>query len=574
MTISTKRNYARAAALTAPYQHGDPATDAAHKEHSHSCGACAAMQAAAELGRTLPRATLKPGTEMAEVYGRGRFHVPEPAPPRRKQEGEGPYRRLVLRGATLIDGTGAPPMGPVDIVIEGGRITQVCSVGVPKMPIAPERRPAPGDREIDCTGAYVLPGFIDSHSHISFPRRKSHGVPQPAEYVYKLWLAHGITSVRETGSINGLEWTLSERDRSAAHEIVAPHIHPYVLFPLKDIYEVAAKDAPAWVRAVKEMGAEGIKYLNATPETMATVLAEAKRVGLPTACHHSQLSVNRMNALQSARLGLTSIEHWYGLPEALFESRTIQDYPAGYNYNDEQHRFGEAGKLWCQAAEPGSVKWRAVIDELISLDTTLVPTFSVYEAMRDEMRARRADWLDEYTWPSMKKFFQPHRESLGSAFFDWTTADEIAWKENFRRWMSFVRDFVHQGGRLCAGSDAGFMYSIYGFAFIRELELLQEAGLNPLEIIRIATLNGARLLGRASETGSVEPGKKADLLITFENPLNNFKTLYGSGAMRLNDELGRQERVQGLRWTIKDGIVFDVVRLLAEIRDMCVAASS
>jgi hypothetical protein len=184
------------------------------------------------------------------------------------------------------------------------------------------------------------------------------------------------------------------------------------------------------------------------------------------------------------------------------------------------------------------------------------------------MRARRADWHDEYTWPTLWRFFQPSRAAHGSYWFYWTTHDEIAWKKNYRRWMQFLDDYKNHGGRVAAGSDAGFIYKVYGFALIRELELLQEAGFHPLEVVRAATLSGAELLGRQSEIGTVERGKKADLLVVSEDPLANFKVLYGTGAMRLDDETQRVERVGGVRWTIKDGIVFDAPSLLEDVREM------
>ena len=81
-----------------------------------------------------------------------------------------------------------------------------------------------------------------------------------------------------------------------------------------------------------------------------------------------------MNVLRTASLGLTSMEHWYGLPEALFEGRVIQDYPVDYNYMNEAHRFGEAGRLWKQAAPPFSDHWNMVMDSLLSMDFTIDPT--------------------------------------------------------------------------------------------------------------------------------------------------------------------------------------------------------
>ncbi|HEY0372192.1 MAG TPA: amidohydrolase, partial [Thermoanaerobaculia bacterium] len=149
---------------------------------------------------------------------------PQPpyAPDRRPDEGDGPFKRLIIRGATVIDGTGAPPVGPMDIVIEGNRIAEVRGVGYPKVEIDPERRPKDATKEIDGSRMYVLPGFVDMHGH---PGGTEQGTT--AEYVFKLWLAHGITTVRDPGSGNGLEWTIHERDRSARNEIVAPRLIPY-----------------------------------------------------------------------------------------------------------------------------------------------------------------------------------------------------------------------------------------------------------------------------------------------------------------------------------------------------------
>src|SRR5213082_3950612 len=87
------------------------------------------------------------------------------APDRKAGEGEGPWTRLIIRGVTLVDGTGAPPIGPVDIVIEGNRIREIRSVGFPKVPIKAEDRPKNATREIDASNLYVLPGFVDMHGH-------------------------------------------------------------------------------------------------------------------------------------------------------------------------------------------------------------------------------------------------------------------------------------------------------------------------------------------------------------------------------------------------------------------------
>jgi len=486
--------------------------------------------------------------------------IPE-APPR--AEGEGPFPRLILRGVTLIDGTGAPPVGPVDIVIEKNRIAQVAVVGSPGRPVDPEDRPEakPGDHEMDLSGMYVLPGFVDMHGHIG---GKEQGTP--AEYVFKLWMGHGITTIRDPGSGNGIDWVLKAKAKSAANEITAPRIEAYVFFGQgRDDAFTTPEQARRWVDEMAAKGADGVKFFGYRPDIMKAAIEEAKAKGMRTACHHAQLDVARVNVLDSARWGLTSMEHWYGLPEALFTDRTVQDYPVDYNYADESHRFGQAGRLWQQAAPPHSERWNQVIDELIGLDFTIDPTLTIYEASRDLMRARRAEWHEEYTLPSLWEFYRPSRKAHGSYWFHWGTEDEVAWKENYRLWMEFLNEYKNRGGRVTTGSDSGYIYKLYGFDYIRELELLREAGFHPLEVIRSATLYGAQALGLADQIGSVEPGKLADLVVVEKNPLANLQVLYGTGAIEVNEK-NEVVRVGGVKYTIKDGIVYDAKKLLADVR--------
>jgi hypothetical protein len=487
-----------------------------------------------------------------------------PAAPE-KQEGEGPFDRLIIRGVTLINSTGAPPIGPIDIVVEKNIIKQVRSVGYPGAPVADKDRPkaGPNDKVMDCTGLYLLPGFVDMHGHIG---GQSQGTP--SEYVFKLWLAHGITTIRDPASGNGVKWTMEHKAKSADNRITAPRILCYPAFGSGwDKPITTPEEARQWVRENAKSGAEGIKFFGAAPEIFKAALDENKKLGLRSACHHAQLEVGRMNVLATAAAGLTTMEHWYGLPEALFDGQTLQDYPADYNYNNEQNRFEEAGRLWKQAARPGSERWNHVMNELLKLDFTLDPTFNIYDANRDLMRARQADWHKLYTLPSLWKFYAPSRISHGSYWFDWGTEQEIAWKENYRLWMQFVNEYKNRGGRVTAGSDSGFIYQLYGFGYIRELELLREAGFLPLEVIRAATLKGAEALGMADKIGSIEAGKLADMVILEENPLQNLKVLYGTGTIRLNDD-NEAVRVGGVKYTIKDGIVYDAKKLLADVKDI------
>ncbi len=486
-----------------------------------------------------------------------------PAPPR--AEGEGPWKRLILRGVILIDGTGAPPVGPVDIVVEGNRIRDIKSVGSPGVPINPGNRPVagPSDHVIDLSGHYVLPGFVDLHGHLGGREQGT-----PAEYVLKLWLAHGITTSSDPGSGNGLAFMVEHKKKSGQNLITAPRLLPYVFYGqgVQDPITTTA-GVRSFVQDVARQGADGIKFFGLRPDLMAAAIDESKKLGLRTTCHHAQLAVARLNVLDTARMGLTSMQHWYGLPEALFTDRTIQDYPRDYNYNDEQDRFSEAGRLWRQAAAPFSPRWNAVMDELLKLDFTLSPTFHAYETTRDFMRMSRAEWHEEYTLPSVWRFYLPSRTNHGSYFHYWTTEEEVEWRNNYRLWMTFVNEYKNRGGRVGIGTDSGYTFNLYGFSFVREMELFREAGFHPLEVIRSATLAGAQALGVADRVGSLEPGKLADMVVVKENPVANLKVLYGTGAVKLDAD-NRLARVGGVRYTIKDGIVYDAQKLLADVRRM------
>ena len=224
------------------------------------------------------------------------------APPR--AEGEGPWKRLILRGVTLIDGTGAPPFGPVDVVVERNRIGKVRTVGFPGVPIDADKRPKAeaGDKEIDLTGQYVLPGFIDMHGHIG-------GADQgtPAEYVFKLWMGHGITTVRDPGSGNGLAWTLEAQGQSERNEITAPRIFAYVFFGQGRRRRRSARPSRRGLggRAGRAARRDGLKLVGARPDICwPRPSTRRRRPGCGTACHHAQMDVARINVLDSARLGL------------------------------------------------------------------------------------------------------------------------------------------------------------------------------------------------------------------------------------------------------------------------------
>jgi imidazolonepropionase-like amidohydrolase len=491
-----------------------------------------------------------------------------PAPPRRPDEGRGPFKTLVIRGAILIDGTGAPPVGPVDIVIEQNRIQSVRSAGTPGLPLRPNRPPQNPDYEIDATGMYVLPGFISLHEHAG-------GAPKnpEAEYPYKLWLAHGVTTVRGV-PLAEHAFTVRERERSERNEIVAPRIVNYQRPGAGwDKGPVETPEAAReWVRWAAANGVEGLKLGAHRPEIMAALLDEARKHRLGSTAHLQQTGVAQMNALTAARLGLQTVTHFYGHFEALLKDYVVQPWPVDQINDDEQMRFGQVARLWDKIHPPGSPEWVAYLQEHVKLGTTFDPTMTAYAASRDLMRMRNADWHSRYTLPSLMDFYAPNRANHGSYWYYWTLEDEIAWRNFYQVWFRLLNDYKKMRGRVTASADAAFIYNTYGFGNIHELELLQEAGFHPLEVIQAATYNPAMTLaeaaGRPIDRGVVRAGLLADLIVVDQNPLKNLKVLYGTGALRLNDQTGKPEWIGGIKYTIKDGIVYDAKKLLADVAAM------
>lgn len=511
-------------------------------------------------GQAATQSPAVPATLVAE-----RRDDPAVAPARR--EGDGPFAKLIIRGATLIDGSGGPPRGPVDIVVEGNRITDIANVGTPGVPIDSSRRPKGAAREIDATGMYLMPGLVDLHVHQGTKQKAAE-----SEYYNKLWLGHGITTVRGV-PFASFDYSIKEKARSAKNEISAPR---FVVYQRPgsgwDQGPITSPEkAREWVRWIKQNGADGLKIGAERPDVMAALLDEARKQGLGTTAHLQQTGVAQMNADEATRLGLGTVTHFYGLFESMYDNHSIQPWPAEMNYNNEQDRFGQVARQW-RLVTPRGDKWNALLAKFKERDVTLDPTMVAYLTGRDLFHHMGAPWHQKYTLPTLWDYYAPSRVNHGSYWYYWTTQDEIEWRNFFRVWMMFLNDYKNMGGRVTASSDAGFIYNTPGFSTIQEMELLQEAGFHPLEVIRSATYHAAETLakptGKSIEVGYIGRGMLADMMIVDQNPIQNLKALYGNGALKLNDATGKPEQVGSVRWTIKDGIVYDARQLMADVAKM------
>lgn len=476
-------------------------------------------------------------------------------------------KRLVIRDAIVISGRGTPgsnrgmpPEGPVDIVIENGVITDM----IPMDPVnaagyGRSFKRATGDIVIDAKGKYVMPGLVEMHAHL--PPRGNELGPRGLDYAYRLYMGHGITAVRDAGDGAGTPFLVEQRKQIESGALVGPRLVLCQRWPLPlrhwDVGNTPEK-ARLMVRDFQKLGADCIKVSKSPghyPDVMEAIADEGKKLGMFTMV---DLKVSESDARVASNSGVKSIEHWYGIPDAALTGS--QNFPVDYNYWKELDRFRWAGMLWTEANR-NPERLSAVIDLMIKNGTNWDPTLSVYEDNRDWWRKIGLPTNASLAHPS-QVVVSPDSGTHGAFKTEWKTSDEIMWKRNFGIWMQWVKAFHERGGLLTAGSDDA---ASGGVSMIRELELMQEVGLHPIDVVKVATTNAYQALGWKDHCG-IRVGCKADLAVVNGNPLDNFKVMYGRGygfaGLMPPEQLWKQG---GVAWTIVGGTAFDAQGLLREV---------
>ena len=451
------------------------------------------------------------------------------------------HQDMLITNAMVVVGVGTPAEGPYDIHIKNGLIKTLKSSSKDS-DIRKEIT-----EQIDAKGGYVLPGFINMHAHSMYKRS---GIDMSQPYQHYLWLASGITTIRDLGS--DLEQTLKDKKQSAAHEIIAPRVFVY-----PGIWgNHTEKDLKDKMSDLLKKDIDGFKFGMMDKQTFHAASKIANKNNMPVANH---VGVEDMNAWDNIKAGTTTIEHWYGVPDAALHG--VQNFPSDMNYSNELHRFRYAGRLW---RESDPEKLTAVLKGMVEANVAWNPTLDIYEASRDLQRAVTAPWFQDYLHPGLEKFFKPDADSHGSFFWGWTTEDETYWKNNYQIWFKVLRQFADLGGTITTGEDGGYIYQLFGFGYLRELHLQQEAGFHPLEVIKHATVNSAKALGQGEKLGQIRVGYVADMVIVNGNPLADFSVLLPRNIKPITGD----ETTGGIVWTIKDGIPYHVPTMLKAVRDM------
>jgi imidazolonepropionase-like amidohydrolase len=401
---------------------------------------------------------------------------------------------VALVGATLIDGGGGPARPDAVIVVRGGKIEAVTSVGQFTLPRNTTR--------IDVRGKWIVPGLIDAHAHV-------------APWALPRYLAWGVTTVRD---VHGAKDTiLALRQRANLGGITSPRIYSAGAMidgrPTTYSDAIGVDDPSDARKAVDQLSVAGVDYLKVytriDPPLLKAIIDEANTFGLRVTGH-----LGLTDVVTAARLGIRGDEHMTGVPEAavgdpapLFSAH-YRDFWAGWTAFE---------RGW---AALDSAALARVASVLAAHKVFVIPTLVLHETfsrLDDTAVTQQAELAD------VPRAVQTGWDVPGMiARAGWSALDLAEFRKSRPKQDLFLRLFFKAGGTIAAGTDASNQLLIPGFSEHREMELLVGAGLPPREALLAATRNGAQLLG-ADSLGRIAPGKVADLVVLGADPLADIR---------------------------------------------------
>jgi imidazolonepropionase-like amidohydrolase len=437
---------------------------------------------------------------------------------------------VVLEHVRVIDGTGAAPMDDMRVVIAGGKIAAVES--------AKTQAATPADAKVlDLTGKTVIPGLVGMHEHLFYPApdAPAGGVAlygEAADSAPRLYLAGGVTTARTAGSLEPYTDLELKKQIDAGLvpgpklDVTGPYLEGKGTFALQ-MHQLA--DAADAARTVDYWAAEGATSFKAynyiTPEELKAAIDHAHAHGLKITGHLCSVGFR-----EAAALGIDNLEHGLVVDTEFYAGKKQGECPNARAARDALlTNFDVAGP---QVQE--------MIRTLVAHHVAITSTLAVFETFvpnRPPM-AQEAAALKTLSPEAAKAY-------LGARS---TTAERDQNHALLALEMKFEREFVAAGGTLMAGCDpTGYGGVVPGFSDQRNVELLVEAAFTPLEAIRIASLNGAKFLGRDSSVGSIAVGKAADLVVLGGNPAEKI------------------ENIEKVETVFKDGVGYDSAALVRSV---------
>jgi imidazolonepropionase-like amidohydrolase len=437
---------------------------------------------------------------------------------------------IVFTHATVIDMTGSPPKSDMTVVVQGERIVEIGKTGKVRVPTTA--------RIVDATGKFLIPGLWDMHVHTLIGDRPN--------YFFSLFIANGVTGVRDMGGSLTFRQINQIRREIAAGIILAPRI-----FTSGKILDATggqhpdisvAVDTPEqgreFVRSFKHQGADFLKvYDLLSRDVYLSIVDEAKRQGIPFAGHVPFA----VSAAEASDLGQKSIEHTTGIfiSSSRDEERLRKELV-------ESSKMGRTSLSVRQRIEIKAIesnderKTVALFRRFARNGTWQCPTLIVRRSsvLTDEKQLLADFRLKYIPLPVRQRWRNLFKERLAGT-------DELeGFKKRYRRTLEIVGAMYRAKAGILAGTDIFNPYLYPGFSLHEELELLVEAGLTPFAALQAATVNPARFFGKEKEFGTIEKGKLADLVLLEANPLESIGNTQKIAAVVVNGRYLPKESLQ------------------------------
>jgi imidazolonepropionase-like amidohydrolase len=433
---------------------------------------------------------------------------------------------VALTHVRVIDGTGAAARADQTIIIDHGvirAVTDAASAAVPS-----------DAKVLDLSGRSVMPGLVMVHEHMFYPSGGGTVYNEEAFSFPRLYLAGGVTMARTAGNMAGyadleLRKAIDEgRTPGPALDATAPYLEG----PGLPIYQVHALSGPDDARQTvaywADRGATSFKaYMHITRDELKAAIDEAHRRKLKITGHLCSVTFH-----EAAALGIDDLEHGLVVASDFVQGKRPDECPTANG--------GVTASLL--GLDVSGEPVQSLIRDLVAHHVALTSTLTVFETFTPGRPAAPAGALDAMI-PEVRDQYLRRRVQIA-------TQSGSPWSTLFLKEMQFELAFLRAGGLLLAGTDpTGYGGVVAGYSNQRELELLVEGGLTPLEAIKVATLNGAQYLGRADRIGSVAVGKQADLVVVRGDP-----------SASISD-------VERVELVFKNGVGFDSAKLFASVRD-------
>ena len=404
---------------------------------------------------------------------------------------------IILENATVIDGTGDLSKPNTTIVINGSRIADLSNNATvnPDLPFAAKI-------VINLTGKYIIPGLFDMHAHVGNVLKNSYNQSE-SEDMLSMLLAYGITTIRNTGGPT--EQSVALKKNISEGKIMGPQIFTagqllntlQIPVPFVEKQVVTEQDVRQEVRNQIEAGVDYVKlYVGLTPKLAQAAIREAHSNGTKVIGHLYLTSWT-----DAANLGVgdnkTAVNHIDALTHGVPVSPFLLSKENRQKFLDSgDHPFNHF--LWLDLVDLNGPEINEMIKAIASNSIPVDPTLDIYEAMI------KGEPQYQYLWPKV---------------------------------LQLTKMMYDNGVPILSGTDIPNFDLVPGASLHHELELLVEAGIPPLEVIKIATRNGAQALGIEEEVGTIESGKQADMIILSDNPVDDISNTKKIEAVINNGQL-------------------------------------